>query len=97
MSLHHQRVGIVGSRRWARVRRVVLERDGYRCRACGKAGRLEVDHIRGLELQGLPWELGNLQTLCRGCHIRKTRRENRRPPSPDEQRWQRLVGELARR
>ena len=32
--------------RWKRVRRAAIERDGYRCRACGKAaGRFEVDHI----------------------------------------------------
>ena len=31
--------------RWGRVRRLVLARDGWRCRQCGRRGRLEVDHI----------------------------------------------------
>ena len=36
---------LVNPHRWGVVRRFILKRDGYRCRACGKAGRLEVDHI----------------------------------------------------
>ena len=30
------------------MRRVVLERDGWRCRECGLPGRLEVDHVLAL-------------------------------------------------
>ena len=63
-------------RRWRRVRLVVLSRDGYRCRACGKAGRLEVDHVVPLHSGGAPWELSNLQTLCEKCHWEKTAGEN---------------------
>ena len=37
------------ARRWSRVRRYVFERDGYRCRHCGKTGALECDHIKPLE------------------------------------------------
>ena len=33
---------LVNPHRWGVVRRFILKRDGYRCRACGKAGRLEV-------------------------------------------------------
>ena len=37
---------------------------------CGKAGRLEVHHIKPLEHGGKPFELSNLRTLCREHHIR---------------------------
>ena len=35
----------LNARRWDAVRRTVFERDGWRCRKCGRAGRLEVDHV----------------------------------------------------
>lgn len=84
------------SRRWARVRRRVLDRDGWRCRYCGKAGRLEVDHRVPVRDGGGFWDLGNLQALCRSCHFRKTGRENtaRRPPRPEVQAWRDMVAEL---
>ena len=40
--------------RWDRVRRAVLRRDGWRCVQCGRAGRLEVDHITPLDRGGPP-------------------------------------------
>ena len=81
----------------SRVLRWRLERDGYRCRSCGRAGRLEADHVVPLERGGAPWELDNVQTLCRGCHIRKTRAERRpgRQSSPAVQRWANLVADLS--
>ena len=72
----------------------MLDRDGWRCRTCGRAGKLEVDHVIPIDKGGDPWESSNLQTLCRDCHIKKTRRENRRTPTPAEIRWQKLVREL---
>ena len=83
-----------GTARWQRLRRQVLARDGYRCR-CGRAGRLEVDHRQPVQHGGAPWAMRNLQALCRGCHIRKTRQENRRPRSAAEGRWAALVQEIA--
>ena len=65
--------------RWAAARRAVFERDGWRCVRCGRAGRLECDHVTPLDRGGDPWDQANLQTLCRACHIAKTREENRRP------------------
>jgi 5-methylcytosine-specific restriction endonuclease McrA len=56
-------------RQWQRVRKQVLERDGYRCQQCGSVKGLVVHHIR-------PWvetqddSLGNLITVCRACHAR---------------------------
>ena len=76
MSRHHVRLNAA---RWRRVRREVFERDGWRCRECGKAGRLECDHVEPLEHGGAPWDMANLQTLCRTCHIEKTKLENLNP------------------
>ena len=91
MSRHH---ATINARRWAAVRRTVFERDGHRCRACGRAGRLECDHVVPLDRGGDPWVPDNLQTLCRRCHIAKTARENRRERTPEEQAWQELIAEI---
>ena len=77
-------------RRWAMVRRAVIERDGYRCRACGKAGRLEVDHVVPVVQGGPWWDADGLQTLCRSCHIAKTRDE-RHGPDPERDLWKRCL------
>ena len=85
-------------RRWAIVRRQALERDAYRCVKCGRPGRLEVDHKHPLHLGGDPWRLDGLQTLCRGCHLAKTRRERGTlaPPGNDEWR-ERIASHLGER
>ena len=62
-------------KRWAILRQQVLDRDGWRCCARGRPGRLEVDHIRPRFLGGDDWDVDNLQTLCRPCHFEKTRLE----------------------
>ena len=80
--------------RWAGTRRAILERDGYRCRTCGKAGLLEVDHIQPVYQGGDAWSATNLQVLCRDCHIRKTQGDRARP-DPGRDRWQRLVEKIA--
>lgn len=58
------------------VRRRVLRRDGFTCVACGfldRSGRLlEVDHIVP-EVLGGSDSVGNLRTLCKGCHFKVTR------------------------
>ena len=63
-------------KRWKVIRLEILERDGYRCRKCGKAGRLEVDHVLPIHKGGAVYLESNLQSLCRDCHITKTRNEN---------------------
>ena len=60
----------INRRRWADVRRAALDRDNWRCRECGKAGRLEVHHVQALEHGGEPYELSNTRTLCREHHLR---------------------------
>ena len=55
--------------RWDQVRLAALERDGWRCQTCGKAGVLEVHHVVALRDGGAPYDLANLVTLCRACHL----------------------------
>lgn len=54
-----------------RLRFLVLRRDNFRCRACGRSTsdgiKLNVDHIRAWS-RGGDTELGNLQTLCDKCN-----------------------------
>ena len=90
MSRHHLQIN---RRRWEVVRRAVFDRDGWRCRACGRPGRLQCDHVRPLLRGGDPWALDNLQALCRGCHVAKTATENRREIDPA---WRALCDELRR-
>ena len=80
----------INRNRWARLRRLVFDRDGYRCRTCGKAGRLECDHVKRIEDGGAVYDMGNLQTLCVGCHILKSRAE-RMQPNPEGDGWRELV------
>ena len=85
---------IYRSKRWQIVRRKVIKRDGYRCRSCGRAGRLEVDHLVPIAQGGDPFDMSNLESKCRACHIGKTRNQNRQEPSPERAAWNRLVDAL---
>ena len=58
---------------WAKVRRKVLERDGWKCTACGKHGRLEIDHLTPLIHGGGKMDMENLAAKCRPCHFAKTK------------------------
>ena len=62
---------------------------------CGRAGRLECDHIVPLKWgPGQdPYDPDGCQTLCRSCHMEKTRGENRREPTSAEAAWRELVVE----
>ena len=95
---HSENQSRTSTRRWQQLRRLVFRRDHYRCRACGKAGALECDHLVPIWKGGAPWALGNLQALCRGCHIEKSRKEytgrKRRPRTDAERRWTSLVAEM---
>ena len=90
MSLHHTHLN---ARRWAAVRRQVLDSANWRCAACGRYAN-EVDHIVPLRKGGDAWALDNLQALCRRCHIEKTATENRRALTPAEIAWRDLVNEM---
>ena len=94
MSLLHKR--LVQSRPWAVVRRAVLNRDGWRCTKCGRAGRLEVHHRTPLKEDPDQdvYEPEGLAALCRSCHFRETAKQNRkRAPGPQAAGWRDLVGE----
>ena len=88
MSLNHDRLP---KRRWRALRKKALDRDGWRCVKCGRAGMLQVDHIKPMETGGAPWDLDNLQSLCRGCHIDKTAGENATPEPADVREWRELL------
>lgn len=92
MSRHH---AALDRRRWARVRREALDRDGWRCRTCGAYAN-EVDHIVPLARGGAPYDLANLQSLCRTHHAAKSWTETgRRPLTAAERAWRALVAELS--
>ncbi len=86
--------GVYASRAWAIIRARVFARDGYRCVKCGKAGRLECDHIRPVAHGGAQFDVENLRTLCRGCHVEITAKLNRRPDPPERAAWDVLVEAL---
>ena len=92
MSEAHKRLSYRG--RWARVRRAVFRRDGWKCRRCGKRGRLEAHHEPPLRKGADPYDLAGIVTLCRGCHIERHRGDRRRELTPDERAWQEFVAEL---
>ena len=92
MSKNHKRIS---NREWRLLRIKCLHRDAFRCVQCGKAGKLEVDHVIPIASGGRATDLDNLQALCRDCHIRKTARENSKPLTAAEKKWARLVDHLA--
>jgi len=56
------------SYRWrTRTRPAILDRDGNRCRRCGRGGRLDVAHLDGDNTQD---KHANLAAMCRRCHVR---------------------------
>ncbi len=78
--------------RWQAVRRAVFERDGWRCVKCGRMGLIECDHRQPIVRAGDWFDMGNLQTLCRGCHIAKSAEESRsREVSPARAQLMRLA------
>ena len=80
----------IQARRWSRVRRAVFDRDGHRCTGCGRPGRLEAHHVTQLQHGGDPFDLQNIKTYCRTCHVAA----HKRPVSDAEQAWARYVSEL---
>ena len=65
-----------------------MERDGWRCSKCGKAGRLEVHHRVHLRDGGEPFALENLVTRCRPCHFGEHASQD-----PATVAWRSLVAE----
>ena len=69
-------------KRWARARHAAFERDGHRCTNCKSAGALEGHHVISLEDGGSEYDLDNILTLCRNCHLRL-----HNPIDPETDRW----------
>lgn len=73
---YHERVGpsIYNTARWKKLRAEHLAREPL-CRGCGAPAEV-VDHIRPhREDMDLAYDPDNLQSLCKTCHQRKTRRD----------------------
>lgn len=91
---------VTSTKRWAVLRHQILERDGWKCRACGtRRGRLEIDHIRPVKSRPeQSFDPDNLQTLCSRCHAKKTRIEVGWSPvfdTPEKRAWGKAVADLA--
>ena len=56
---------------WRHARTQALERDGYLCRRCKAAEDLTVHHIVEISPGMDPYEVENLEVLCRSCHARE--------------------------
>ena len=54
---------------YRRLHEEILERDGWRCQACGSLRGLEVHHVQ-LRSQAGDDSEHNLITLCSACHRR---------------------------
>lgn len=52
---------------WMKLRKVIIARDGGRCKKCGRTTGLEVHHITPVREDGSD-EPENLITLCGVCH-----------------------------
>lgn len=77
-------------RLWAITRRRAFERDRYRCTSCGAPGALEAHHVVPLIRGGARYDLGNISTLCRNCHIAL----HRPPEIPGVRAWGAMVREI---
>lgn len=67
-----------GGRPWRRKRDAAMARDKFMCQPCQRAGRItladEVDHIIP-QAEGGTDDPSNLQAICEGCHVEKTKAE----------------------
>ncbi len=87
MSRNHVRFD---QKRWALIRRRAFDRDGWRCRKCGRPGRLEAHHVKRVKDGGAVYDLQNIITLCRGCHV-----AHHRPAEiPGVREWRGMVREI---
>ena len=86
MSRHHHKLS---GHRWERARRACFDRDDWRCRRCGKPGKLEAHHPVPLSEGGDPYVLDNLETVCKECH----KASHRRLRTDGEQSWAALIAD----
>lgn len=66
---------------WEKLRLVIMQRDAGLCQVCKAEGRLKpgtiVDHMKP-KAEGGSDDLGNLQVICKPCHMMKTAGESAR-------------------
>lgn len=78
---------------WSFMRRYILVRDEFTCQQCGRQltpYELDIDHIIPISEGGHPFDPKNLQTLCKSCHITKTRMEKERQQLKNSQELEKL-------
>lgn len=75
------------TRKWRRIRLMVLERDGYRCHWCALPANT-VDHVIA-RVRGGSDDPGNLVACCGPCNYRRGQAESRtaRQPAPPSRQW----------
>lgn len=61
---------------YRKLHRQVLERDGWRCQACGRMQNLQVHHQQFRSHSGNDEEQ-NLTTLCAPCHAQMHHKDGR--------------------
>lgn len=95
-----ERRAVYGRARWRALRRVALDRDGWRCTRCGRAGRLEVHHLRPTADGGAMFDIQNVRTLCRDCHFREhapaKRAQRLAAMAPGRRAWWERIGAAMR-
>ena len=82
--MRRSRTGTVA---WRRLRLKIIERDGWRCRKCGRPGQLHVHHLQPVHLGGSDAP-ENLVTWCRSCHGKF----HARPKPKGSREWDRYLG-----
>lgn len=81
--------------RWPAIRQQAKRRDNFKCTQCGSAGPLEVHHrIPVVVAPDKAFDVGNVTTLCRECHLQETLRERGQFPSPARLAWASLLKEV---
>lgn len=61
---------VTGTRRWRKVKALVLERDGYVCAYCGGPATT-VDHVKPVARGGAEYDPANLVAACESCNLAK--------------------------
>ena len=82
------------TKKWRFARLKCFERDSWRCTRCGRSGKLECHHTTPLykDPKQDAYDLNNLATLCRGCHIIVTREERKQDQAPNQ--YAELIAQL---
>lgn len=77
--LHKRYDRYIRSKEWKQIAAKVMERDGYRCRCCGRTAeeaKLSVHHCTYENLFDESEHLTDLITVCTVCHLSIHRNRN---------------------